>query len=315
MAGVLCGWTASGNRPVFKVVTGISTGAADGTLCVPGKRYDKPMREVYTSVDQKDIAVFQGYFALLHSDSAYDTSPLVKLAEKYFTPKMLEDIAAEHRKGRRLLIGTTNLDAGRPVVWDIGAIACSGRKDRVELFRKVLLASSAIPAAFPPVYLKVKGADGKEYEEMHVDGGVTREMFLLPSEVRVYEIRDQHGVQRNSHLHVIRNAHYGPDHKVVNAKVADIAARSIATLIKSQAGGDLWSLYYEARENKMSYSVTSIPHHFLDDSKSMFDQKYMSRLFDLGYKAGTDGTAWRSKPSYDAQPPATRSADINQAAR
>src|SRR5215510_13099546 len=106
---------------------------------------------------------------MLRGDSAYSTAPLAKLAEKYFDDKMLDRIAQEHRKGRRLLIGTTNLDAGRPVIWDMGQIACSDRPDRAKVFRQVVLASAAIPAAFAPVYLKVKGADGKTYDEMHVD--------------------------------------------------------------------------------------------------------------------------------------------------
>src|SRR5215510_6974113 len=98
---------------------------------------------------------------MLRGDSAYSTAPLAKLAEKYFDEPMLDRIAEEHRKGRRLLIGTTNLDAGRPVIWDMGRIACSDRPDRVKMFRQVLLASAAIPAAFPPIYIQVKGADGK----------------------------------------------------------------------------------------------------------------------------------------------------------
>lgn len=298
-AGVLCGWTASGNRPEFTIVTGISTGALIAPFAFLGSDYDGNLRDVYTSVDQKDIAVFQGFIALLRGDAAYNTAPLSKLAEKYYTAEMLDRIAAEHRKGRRLFIGTTNLDAGRPVVWDMGRIACSNRPDRVELFHKVLLASAAIPAAFPPMYLKVTGADGKKYDEMHVDGGVTREMFLLPSELRLYELRDQSGVERQAHLYIIRNSRYGPEYEAVHPQVGSIAARSIDTLIKAQASGDLWALYYEAKENKMTFTLTSIPDDIVDDSKSLFDRKYMTRLFQAGYELGRNGTAWRAKPSYD----------------
>jgi predicted patatin/cPLA2 family phospholipase len=301
-AGVLCGWTIAGNRPSFKVVTGISTGALTAPFAFLGGDYDQKLREVYTGVDEKDIAVFQGIVYLFRGDAAYNTAPLAKLAEKYYTQEMLDRIAIEHRKGRRLLIGTTNLDAGRPVVWDMGKIACSDRADRVEMFRKVLLASAAIPAAFPPVYLKVNGRHGKTYDEMHVDGGVTREMFLLPSELRLYELRDKAGVDRSSHLFIIRNARYGAEYDSVKPQVGSIAFRAVDTLVRSQAAGDLWTLYYEAKENNMSYALTSIPEDFVDDSKSLFDRKYMTRLFNEGYVLGINGTAWRAKPSFDKRP-------------
>jgi hypothetical protein len=205
------------------------------------------------------------------------------------------------------LIGTTHLDAGRPVIWDMGRIACSDRPDRLKLFHKVLLASAAIPAAFPPVYIEVKGVDGKTYDEMHVDGGVTREMFMLPSELRLYELRQQAGVDRQSHLYIIRNARYGPEYQTIDPRISDIAEASVNTLIKAQAAGDLWTLYYEAHANNMSYALTSIPDDIPDDSKSMFDRKYMNRLFDVGFELGRSGRAWRGKPSYGAatQPAAT----------
>jgi predicted patatin/cPLA2 family phospholipase len=295
-AGVLCGWTAGGTRPTFKVVTGISTGALTAPFAFLGPEYDDKLREVYTTVDEKDIAIFQGFLSLLRSDSAYDTAPLSKLAKKLFDEQMLDRIGQEHLKGRRLLIGTTDLDAGRPVVWDIGKIALSTRDDRVELFRKVLLASAAIPAAFPPIYLKVQAADGKTYDEMHVDGGVTRELFMLPSELHLFELRARHGVERRSHLFIIRNSRFQSEYEPTKPKVGNIAARSIDTLITSQAAGDLWTLYYEAKENNMTYAVTSIPQNIPDNSKSLFDRKYMTNLFNAGYDLARAGKAWRDRP-------------------
>ena len=304
-AGVLCGWSACGDRPTFNIVTGISTGALTAPFVFLGGEYDARLRQVYTSVDQDDIAVFQGLFTALRGDSVYSTARLAKLAEKYFDARMLDRIAQEHRKGRRLLIGTTHLDAGRPMIWDIGKIACSDRPDRLKLFRQVLLASSAIPAAFPPVYLKVKGADGKTYDEMHVDGGVTREMFLLPSDLRFYDLRRQFGGERQAHLYVVLNARYGPEYHKVQPWVGNIAEASIDTLVKAQAAGDLWTMYYDTQGERMTYAVTSIPDEIPNDSKSLFDRKYMTRLFDIGFELGRTGRAWRSRPSYDTTQPAT----------
>ena len=96
------------------------------------------------------------------------------------TPISSNAIAAEHRKGRRLFIGTTNLDAGRPVMWNIGAIANSTDPRAPELIHKVLLASASIPGAFPPVLINVE-ADGKVYDELHVDGGTTTQVFVYPA--------------------------------------------------------------------------------------------------------------------------------------
>jgi hypothetical protein len=305
-AGVLCGWTKRGDRPSFNVVTGISTGALTAPFAFLGPEYDDRLREVYTSIDQKDIAVFQGLITMFRGDSAFDTAPLARLAEKYFDEKMLDRIAAEHRKGRRLLIGTTHLDAGRPMIWDMGRIACTNRPDRVKMFRQVLLASAAIPGAFPPVYISVKGTDGKTYDEMHVDGGVTREMFLLPSDLRLYQLRSEAGIERQAHLFIVRNARYGPEYQQVPPRTANIATSSLNTLIKAQAAGDLWTLYYEARDNDMTYTITSIPDDFADDSKSMFDRNYMTRLFEAGFELGRTGQAWRDRPSYGQEPATTR---------
>ncbi|MGC4032605.1 MAG: patatin-like phospholipase family protein [Tepidisphaeraceae bacterium] len=313
-AGLLNGWTASGKRPVFKVVTGISTGALICPFAFLGPDYDKPLREVYTTVNMKDIAVLRGLFDLLRGDSAYNTAPLVKLVEKCFTHEMIDKIAEEHRKGRRLFVGTTFLDAQRPIVWDMGKIACSSSPKRDELFRKVLLASSAIPGAFSPVYIDVIGSDGKPYDELHVDGGVTREMFLMPSELRLFELRARQGITRKTHLYVLRNSRLEPAYDAVKPKIAPIAEASIATLIKAQAMGDIVQLFDEAMTDDMSFHLASIPPDIADDSTSMFDSQYMARLFDRGYEIGSVGDAWQRSP-HDwrrgllPKPPTTRPTD------
>ena len=48
------------------------------------------------------------------------------------------------------------------------------------MFRNVLLASSSIPGAFPPVLIDVE-ANGKRFQEMHVDGGVGGQFFVAPA--------------------------------------------------------------------------------------------------------------------------------------
>lgn len=304
-AGVLCGWSESGTRPTFKVVTGISTGALIAPFAFLGSDYDDELKEVYTHVNMEDIAVFRGLVDLFRGDSAYNTDPLTRLVDKTFTHEMIDEVAREHKKGRRLLIGTTHLDAQRPVIWDMGAIACIDHPDRDKLFRKILLASAAIPGAFAPVYLDVVTPDGKEYDELHVDGGVTREMFLMPSELRLFELRAQAGIQRSTHLYVIRNSKLEPEYDTVSPKIGPIAERSVATLIKAQAMGDIVQLYDEAQVDGMSFQLASIPFDIKDDSDSMFDSKYMTKLFDRGYSMSRGGYQWQHSPHDWRRPKST----------
>lgn len=295
-AGLLCGWTARGDRPSFKVVTGISTGALIAPFAFLGADYDDELKTVYTSVNMQDIAVFRNFVDLIRGDSAYNTDPLKRLVDKCFTEEMIDRVADEHRKGRRLLIGTTHLDAQRPVIWDLGAIAGSGHPDRVKLFRMVLLASAAIPGAFAPVYFDVVTPDGEKYDELHVDGGVTRELFVMPSDLKLFELREAMGIHRNSHLYLIRNSKLEPEFASVSPRIGPIAEQSIATLIKAQAMGDIVQLYEEAKLNSMSFRLASIPLDMKDDSKSMFDSRYMTALFDRGYGLAAAGYGWQKTP-------------------
>ena len=167
-AGLLVGWTATGKRPEFSMVTGVSTGALTAPFAFLGPEYDDEMKEVYTSTTTKDIARKRNLFTAAFGDSVTDTAPLKALIAKYIDAEMIDAIAREHRRGRRLFIGTLNLDASRSVIWSIGAIAASDYPQKISLIHELLRASAAIPVAFPPVMITVE-AEGKQYDEMHVD--------------------------------------------------------------------------------------------------------------------------------------------------
>ena len=134
---------------------------------------------MYTTITPSDILEKRGLFGAIFGDALADTTPLFHLISRYLDERMLADIADAYRKGRLLLIGTTSLDEQRPVIWNIGAIAASGRPGALELVRKVLLASASIPGAFPPVLIDVEAA-GRRYQEMNVDGGAVAQTFLYP---------------------------------------------------------------------------------------------------------------------------------------
>jgi predicted patatin/cPLA2 family phospholipase len=294
-AGLLVGWTARGDRPEFDIVTGVSTGALTAPFAFVGPKYDQALKEVYTTYSTDQLVVKQPIRGLLGGEALASNAPLARVIASYVNEEFLKEVAHEHAKGRRLLIGTTNLDAQRPVIWDMGKIASSGDPRALELFRNVLLASAAIPAVFPPVDIKVQ-VEGQEREELHVDGGTTNQVFLLPTQIRSAGMDAKLGINPVRHLYIIRNGRVAPEFKAVKASTLAIAGRSISTLIKTQGIGDLYQMYVFARHNHVDYNLSYIPGDFADTSTESFDPKYMSQLFDLGFKLGKAGTEWQKTP-------------------
>lgn len=229
-SGLLIGWTERGDRPEFKLVTGVSTGALIAPFAFLGPNYDEVLRRVYTDVQQSDIFEARTILWAIFNDALSDTSPLFVLISRYVNDQLLAEISREYAKGRLLLIGTTDLDAQRPVIWNIGAIAASGRAGAVDLVRRILLASAAIPAAFPPVLIGVE-ADGKRYEEMHVDGGAIAQSFLYPPTLTAGADLGRGPLARDRNAYVIRNARLDPEWASVEPRVFSIAGRAVATMI------------------------------------------------------------------------------------
>ena len=298
-AGLLVGWTQAGNRPTFKLVTGVSTGALIAPFAFLGSEYDETLRAVYTQVTPEDIATQRGLLAAITSDAIADNQPLFRLISKYFTPELLAKIAQEHRKGRLLFIGTTNLDARRPVVWNMGAIAeaAANNPQAVELFRHILLASAAIPGEFPPVMFDVE-VDGKPYQEMHVDGGAMRQVFLYPANLS--DTARQESIQvfakRERKAYVIRNARLDPDWATVERSTLTIVGHAISALIETQGIGDLYRLYLLAQKDGLDFNLAYIGADFTVEHQEDFDQKFMRALFDYGYQLGKKGYPWQKVP-------------------
>ena len=294
-AGLLVGWTASGARPQFDIVTGISTGSLIAPFAFLGPAYDGSLREAYTEVTGKDLYKKKGILSIVGSDSIADNTPLRRLVEKYVTDQLLADVAREHGKGRRLLVGTTNIDAERPVIWDMGAIASSGKPGRKQLFRDILVASASIPGMFPPIRLNVV-ADGKRYDELHVDGGTSNQAFLFPSNFSPKNVDKQLGAKRKRTLYIIRNGKVTPEWSAVKPRLASIAGKSISSLIKTQGIGDLYRMYANARRDGIAFNAIWVPASFNMKEKEPFDQAYMRTLFNLGYEMGKGGIPWSQLP-------------------
>lgn len=288
-SGVLCGWTKSGTRPAFDIVTGVSTGALIAPCAFIGPSYDNIIRNIYTNVSDADIMKNDIMdFFMEGRPSLLDTKPLKNILKTTMTMHVMRDVAKAHREGRRLYIITTNLDARRMVVWDMGAIAMEDTQEALELFRSVMLASASIPVAFPPVMIKVE-AGGKHYDEMHVDGSVATQLFgalLLAGPVR----EDK---ETAINVYLIRNGKIADFPTEVRYKMWDIAGASFSTLITWQSYGDLYRFFMIAKRGAINLHTTFIPYEFNEPRKGEFDTRYMRKLFDRGYKAGATGAAWQ----------------------
>lgn len=294
-AGLLLGWTASGTRPEFKVVTGVSTGALTAPFAYLGPKYDDKLKWIYTEITAKDILEPRWMLAAILEDALSDTTPLKRTVAKFMDAAMMRDIAAEYAKGRLLLIGTTNLDGRRGVIWNIGKIAASGHPGALGLIHDVLVASAAVPGVFPPVMFDVD-VDGQRYQEMHVDGGASAQVFAYPPMFDLAQEAKAHNIVRQRHIYVIRNARLDADWEQVDRRMLSIAGRSISALIQNQGVGDLYRIYVTSQRDKVDFNLAFIPPTFKTPLKEPFDTHYMNELFKVGYDLGAAGYHWSKVP-------------------
>jgi predicted acylesterase/phospholipase RssA len=294
-AGFLNGWTKAGTRPQFKLVTGVSTGALVAPFAFLGPAYDEKLKEFYTSVSFKDIAKKRSVLAVVTNDAMADNTPLKNLIKKTIDQGVLDAIGAEEAKGRMLLVGTVGLDARRPVIWNITKIAASHHPGSLELVRSLLIASSAIPATFPPVMINVE-VGGKKYQEMHVDGNTAAQVFVYPTAVRIKEAAETLGIDRERKLYILRNGRLDPEWAQVERRTLPIAAQAISTLVQYQGIGDLYRIYTVTQRDGVDFNLAYIPPTFETPHKTEFDTVYMRALYDLAYSMAEKGYIWTKKP-------------------
>jgi predicted acylesterase/phospholipase RssA len=290
-AGLLNGWSATGNRPQFKLVTGVSTGALIAPFAFLGPAWDERLKSLYTGISLEDVAVKRSPLSAVLEDALADTTPLWRLVEKHITQQMLDSIAAEHLAGRMLLIATTNLDVRRAVIWNITEIAATKSPLALALVRKILIASAAIPGTFPPVMIDVE-AGGKKYQEMHVDGCATAQAFVYPAAIRLWQLKE-----RPRTLYIIRNARLDPEWAQTDRRTLPISFRAISSLVQSQGVGDLYTIYTISERDHVDFNLTFIPPTFDTPHKGDFDKQYMRALFDVGYRMpGMGPEFWYKRP-------------------
>jgi len=297
-AGLLCGWTEQGTRPTFQLVTGVSTGALTAPFAFLGSAYDPQLRAVYTDTKQSDVLSERGLVAgVLFEDALADNLPLYKTISRYLNEEMMVAIARGYDEGRMLMIGTSDLDAQLPVMWNIGAIAKSGHPRALDTVRRILLASAAVPGAFPPVMFDVT-LDGQPHQEMHVDGGAFVQAFLYPSVVT----RSRRELMRKgqatipARAFVLRNARLDPEWAEVDRRTMGIAGRAISTMIAASGYNDVLRMYAAAKRDGVDFNLAFIGPDFKETLKEPFEQSFMRALFDYGYQRGKRGYEWQKQP-------------------
>ena len=289
--GVLSGWSLAGTRPKFDVVTGVSTGALMSVYAFLGSKYDDLLWELYVNQKESDILRKRGVRGFF-SDSLFDNTPLKKLIEKHMTAELLAQVAAEHAKGRRLYVATTNLDSKELVVWDMGLLAsggADGRTNSLQLFQKVLRASAAIPVFFPPVYIKPKR--GVQLRQAHVDGGVKAPVlisdFLFQTKAKKRE------------LYVIINGTLALEDafEAVQPNIRDLAAKSVGALTSELTQQAVYRGYVRAINSGTKFNLTAIPEGVPPPKSALdFNPEYLKKIYDIGLKTAQEPDFWWGRP-------------------
>lgn len=288
-AGVLKGWSESGKRPVFNIVTGVSTGALIANFAFLGSEWDGELERFYTQVTEEQIYVNNGILFGLAQESLYDTAPFRAMVEKVVNERLLDAVAEQHRQGRRLYVATTDLDSGTVVVWDMGGIAASGHANRLDTYRDVLVASAAFPGFFKPVYVRNSDQHGKA--RMHVDGGVKAPILLRSFMVS--------GPQRTKTVHMLVNGKLAlkTGAAPVPATVLGISKRSIAELMRGLTYKTIYQAYVTTRQAKGKFRILAVPDDVKDIEDALrFRPSEMRPLFQRGIEAGRNAASWSAEP-------------------
>jgi predicted acylesterase/phospholipase RssA len=302
-AGVLDGWTRTGTRPEFDVVTGSSTGALIAPFAFLGSAYDAQAMKLYTNVQAEDIFRIRAWVTIPFRDSLATTAPLRKLIQDQVTEELMTRIAAEHRKGRRLYVGTTNLETKRAVIWDMGAIACRPCPDGCTLFRDVLLASASVPGVFPPVEFKID-VDGRHESELHIDGAVTAPLFVPPGVFATAATLNGNPDPTKPpppgapNVYAVVAGKLYPEAGPVRRRILPVLGATTGALLFAQCRSELANLYWQSRLAGMRYHMVALRQDadVSADTAVSFDQKVMQTLYREGLADGQAGPAWRYAP-------------------
>jgi predicted patatin/cPLA2 family phospholipase len=294
-AGLLAGWSARGTRPQFTLVTGASAGALIAPFAFLGPAYDDTLRSVFATGEMANLLQPEGLAGLFVGTGLFKSKPLRDLIARHVDAPMLAAIAREYQAGRRLYVVTTNLDAQRTTIWDMGKIAASGDPGALDLFRNVLTASASIPGVFSPVLIDVE-ANGRRFAEMHVDGGVTTNVLILPEAI-LMSGTPVFPPDARPKVYVVMNSRLAPDFEVVKASTLQTAIRSFETSVRANTRNTLLASYQFAKGRNWDFNLAAIDSDYPKSDMIGFNLAYMQQLFDYGYQRGRSGKLWQSTPA------------------
>ena len=302
--GLILGWTDKGNIPKFDIITGISTGAVMAPFIFLGEEELKKVEYFYTKMHTENVFVstwssFFGYGYIMNA------KPLKKLFKKNFDKAFLDKVTQEHKKGRRLYIGTTNIDTGQLTVWDMGAIASSDREDKYQRFADIVYASSALPVYLPPQYMSVD-VDGKDYYQMHIDGGIYAQVFMIGLLVNwgeVLEFDKSDNTDFNVTLYTVANRKYRQRdiYQPVEQAPFSIIEAYVLTEMDLLFDRSVYRLYKSCEKKGFKFRMASIPDKMPDviTVPTEFKPKEMIELFNIGYQLGKTDIPWKTEVAFD----------------
>lgn len=280
-AGLVSGWAEKGDMPEFELMMGVSTGAIITLFTFIGKTEE--LYSFYNDYRSDDLLEKQVIQGLMSGSAIYDNQKFIRLLQHYIDDVVIKRLADEAQKGRVLLIGTTNLDRSLPVTWDLTAIAASNSPFARQLIADVVLASCAIPVAFPPVLMPVVDNNGREYDELHVDGAASLQLLI---DVPV----------KNANIYAIVNKSLQPTYRPTALEVLAIGNQSLSSALTNAIVGDMYRLYAAAQHNDNAFYATWIPETFTAMPRELFDRHYMQQLFALGHECALLGQVWHRRP-------------------
>ncbi len=297
----MSGWTVSGDRPEFDVVTGISTGALMATHVFLGPEFDDELA-IYTRLKDRDVYKRQGLLGIQRAGAAFDTAPMRETLESFITDDIIDRVAVEHRAGRRLFIGSTNLDANLFTIWDMGSIAASDRSDRRQRYLDAIMASAAFPIAFQPVYIEVEDERGV-YTQMHADGGIRETAFYFDFVKELHAAAAAAGLSEGDfkqEFYLLINSQIAHSSDVVyepvSGKLPDVTTATINSLITRITRGSVFRIWVLAMIDGSDFHISYIPADFEFETHTLqFQPEEEKALFDLGYRQAVSGSAWATQ--------------------
>ncbi|SJM29082.1 patatin-like phospholipase family protein [Mesorhizobium delmotii] len=309
--GALKAWSDNGQRPEFDMVSGVSTGALIAPYAFLGSAYDQPLVDLYTSGVAKELVDADFLPRGLFGASLLKQEPLRKMVERYLTRDILEKIAAEHRKGRRLFVLTSNLDSQRAVIWNMGAIANSGRPGALKLFQDILIASASIPGVYPAVLIKAE-AGAEAFEEMHSDGGSASQILTIPEGWIANSDKGVRPENLKFNMYIIINNALMPEFATTTNNTFAVMARANSTLVKAQTRSALLATYIYAQKNGIQFRVASIDKQLPYRMTDPFNTDYMRAVYNLGYAKMANGSLWHDRPVFTDKVAAAQPAEQRQ---